>query len=381
MQKNRLLFLNAGLAMPEKYIGYCKRFERLSEVFTGDIIVHGTKESLEISTIGDFGFHPIRFFHNPGIARNILFFCKAVWMATSMHYRGRKFDCIISSDPLLSGITAIVIGFITKRKVIIEVNGSFESAFKYEKQAPSFTAKIKEALSQTLIPWTIERANRVRLLYPEQLQPFRKLNSKHLPVDVFAEFVPIELFLTRPRRDGKYILLLGFPWYLKGVDVLIKAFKQIAADFPDYRLKIVGWCPEGLEYFEDLAKDNHQIELCDAVDYEEVITLMTGCSLYVLASRTEAMGRVLLEAMASEKPIIASKVDGTSMVIKDGFNGLFFESENVDELSEKISLLLTNKELASTLARNGLDYVTQNLSETCYLRHYEEMIEQIMNHA
>ena len=381
MQKNHILFLSSGLAMPEKNIGYHLRFERLSEIFTGDIIVHGTDESLKLSNIASFGFHAIRFTNYSGILRNIQFFCKAVWMATGMHYLGRKFDVIIASDPLLSGVTAIVIGFITRRKVIIEINGSFESAFKYERAAPGLMVKIKERISQILIPGIIRRADRVRLLYGEQLCPFSKLNSNHPPASVFAEFVPLELFLTRPRRDGKYILLLGYPWYLKGVDVLIKAFNQIAAEFPEYRLKIVGWCPDGREYFEQLVRENPHVELCEPVDYHEVINLMTACSLYVLASRTEAMGRVLLEAMASEKPIIASNVDGVPTVIRDGYNGLLFVSESVDDLADKMRTVLSDKQRATTLARNGLEYVMSNLSEACYLNKYQEMVRQTLKHV
>ena len=81
---------------------------------------------------------------------------------------------------------------------------------------------------------------------------------------------------------------------------------------------------------------------------------MAGCSLFVLPSRTEAMGRVLLEAMACKKPIIASNVGGIPEIIKDGYNGLLFESENVDDLAEKIRLVLSNKKYPTMLRNNGI---------------------------
>ena len=108
---------------------------------------------------------------------------------------------------------------------------------------------------------------------------------------------------------------------------------------------------------------------------------MTACSLYVLASRTEAMGRVLLEAMASEKPIIASNVDGVPTVIRDGYNGLLFVSESVDDLADKMRTVLSDKQRATTLARNGLEYVMSNLSEACYLNKYQEMVRQTLKHV
>ena len=170
---------------------------------------------------------------------------------------------------------------------------------------------------------------------------------------------------------------MGFPWYLKGVDILIKAFNRIHADFPEYSLKIVGWIPEGKEYFEKLSEGNPKIELCNSVFYDKVIDLMVNCSLYVLASRTDSSPRVLREAMASKKPIIASNIDGVPDLIKDGYNGLLFEKENHEDLAQKIRLLLTDKNLANTLAENGFDYVQKYLSETCYINQYKEMIDNL----
>ena len=111
-------------------------------------------------------------------------------------------------------------------------------------------------------------------------------------------------------------------------------------------MKIVGYCPEGFHYYKSLAKGNENIEFHKPVFYDEVVKLMAACSLFVLPSRTEAMGRVLLEAMACKKPIIASNVGGIPNVIKDGYNGLLFKSEKVDDLADKIRLVLSNKKIS-----------------------------------
>ena len=218
----------------------------------------------------------------------------------------------------------------------------------------------------------------VKLVYAKQLSPL-KIEEKKVRIMSFPNIVPIKYFLEKEKKDGKYILLLGFPWYLKGVDILIKAFKEISKEFPDYRLKIVGWCPEGKEYFENLAKHNTQIDLCNPVYYEGVIKLMTECSLYILASRTDSSPRVLREAMASKKPIIAANIDGVPDLIKDGFNGLLFEKENVGDLADKIRLLLSDKFLAKRLAQNGYEYVQEHLSEKQYITQYNKMIDKVLN--
>ena len=104
---------------------------------------------------------------------------------------------------------------------------------------------------------------------------------------------------------------------------------------------------------------------------------MAACSLFVLPSRTEAMGRVLIEAMACKKPIVASNVDGIPTIVKNDFNGLLFESENVDDLAEKIDRLLGNKDLAKKLAENGYIYAQTQLSEQKYVENFRDMVKNL----
>jgi glycosyltransferase involved in cell wall biosynthesis len=117
----------------------------------------------------------------------------------------------------------------------------------------------------------------------------------------------------------------------------------------------------------------------DPVWYDDVIQLIQDCSIFVLPSRTEAMGRVLLEAMAAKKPIIASNVDGIPTYIKHGYNGLLFESENVDDLAIKIKDVLNNSEYATTLAENAYAYVNLELSEEKYVEAYRDFVERVVN--
>ena len=198
-------------------------------------------------------------------------------------------------------------------------------------------------------------------------------------MSVFSNYVAISKFLNVDITDKQYILFLGYPWFLKGVDVLIKAFNIITLEFPTYKLKIVGYCPEGFDYYAELANGNKKIEFHKPVFYDKVVKLMSGCTLFILPSRTEAMGRVLLEAMACRKPIIASNVGGIPQIIKDGYNGLLFKSENVDDLTKKIKLVLSNKNLANKLGNNGYAFVNEKLSEECYAKNYIEMIKNTIN--
>jgi glycosyltransferase involved in cell wall biosynthesis len=377
MHKVKLLILGAGRAMPNSPTAYWDKYEWLSKYFTGAIIasVGDRKHLVTEKTVDGFSFYPFLNDHESSLIRNIVSLFTIITKALKIYYSGEKYEVIISPNPLLTGLTGIIIRLFTKAKVVIEVNGDFGQAFKYGLGAKMrLSEKIKEKISKIIVPFVLRKADMIKLLYAHQIDSLKKRSIERIPCVTIPEFVLTNRFQSAELSDQKYVLLLGYPWYLKGVDVLIQAFKKISNEFPEYRLKIVGWCPEGRRYFEDLAKGNDKIELCDPVYYEEVFKLMSACSLYVLASRSEAMGRVLVEAMACRKPIIASNVGGVPSIIKHEYNGLLFESENIDDLANKMRIVLGDKEFAYRLGENGYKFAQENLSEQCYIDKYKDEI-------
>lgn len=387
MKKYRLLFLGTRSEPSKSPSIFQEKFFCLSREFSGDIITPiVTDDDLKVKSLGNFNIHPFPYHRGNGIVRNLLMFVFTVHKALKIYYFDKKkYDVILSPNPLVSGLTAIIIGWLTGAKVILEINGNFESAFRFD-EAPQDSnsliktiSLIKEIISSFIILFTIRNASMIKLLYKDQINPLNIKNRERIKIASFHDFTPIYLFAEHEKKDGKYILLLGYPWYLKGVDLLIQAFNNICDQIPDYRLKIVGWCPYGKEYFEGLTQGNDRIELCDPVYYDKVLDLMCECSLLVLASRTEAMGRVLLEAMASRKPVVASNVGGIPAVVKHEFNGLLFEKENVEQLAACMKRVLTEQDFQKQLVDNGFVFVQEVLSEDSYLRHFSKMITATMN--
>ena len=86
------------------------------------------------------------------------------------------------------------------------------------------------------------------------------------------------------------------------------------------------------------------------------------------------MGRVLLEAMAAKKPIIASRAGGIPRFVRDGENGLLFESENVADLTEKIVRLVQDQPLQHRLGNGGHELLNAEFNEAAYVRYFREML-------
>ena len=109
----------------------------------------------------------------------------------------------------------------------------------------------------------------------------------------------------------------------------------------------------------------------------EALRLMSQCHVYVLASRTEGMGRVLLEAMAASRPIVAAAVDGVPTIVRDDDNGLLFEPGSVDQLADRLRKLLRDSQLRLRLSRRGYERARTEFSEDAYARKYYDFLKDV----
>lgn len=371
----RILFLRLGPYFLPDELSVRENYRNLSKAFCGEIFTVIDKKQLRGSIIGNFSLQglylpePIRKRH---LFRNICYAFYSITVSVYRHYFKQKYDVIVASEPIATGPLAFIIGKLTWAKSIVEINGIYDKAFLFNSDKTSFIEYLKYQYSRIVIPFILTHVDIVKTLYKGQIESARWAENVKRIIS-FPCFVPVSCFEPRVGKT-KHILFLGYPWYLKGVDILIKAFNQITTEFPEYSLKIVGYCPDRTE-FEKLASGNSRIEFCQPVLYEEVPQLVGECSLFILPSRTEAMGRVLLEAMACKKPIIASNVDGIPMIIQHGKNGLLFESENVEDLALKMRTILGNKGYSRRLAETGYRFVREQWTEGHYLERFRSMIE------
>ena len=149
--------------------------------------------------------------------------------------------------------------------------------------------------------------------------------------------------------DEDYGLFVGSFVPQKGLYTLIEAIKDI-----DFNFKFIGDGPlfrEVKEYIE--RKGIKNIELLGKKDQREVAQYLRRCSFLVLPSTSEGFGMIILEAMASGKCVVGSKVGGIPELILDNYNGFLFEANNVKMLKEKIEMLVNDKDMRRKLGRNG----------------------------
>lgn len=159
-------------------------------------------------------------------------------------------------------------------------------------------------------------------------------------------------------RPSKEILTVGRLVPYKGHEFLIRAVHSLASQGVNVHLSIVGegWFRGTLERLvQRLSLGDHVSFLGHIPNGPALWALYRQADVFVLPSLVEALGLVLLEAMANGTPVIASAVGGIPDVIRDGMNGLLVRPGSPDELKAAIARLLNDQKLQRQLIEAGLE--------------------------
>ena len=167
--------------------------------------------------------------------------------------------------------------------------------------------------------------------------------------------------------DHKIILFVGSmdrAHYFKGVDILLEALKLVRKNNDKARLILVGQGKLRKEY-ENLAGQlgiGREVVFAGEVTQEDLPKFYNLADVCVLPSinRGEAFGLVLIEAMASGKPVIASNLAGVREVVNDGVNGWLVRPGQAEELASKLDYFLANPEVAQEFGQMGLNKAKKN---------------------
>ncbi len=356
----RILYISPGPTFKPRDPVFLRHYKYLSNYFQWVILT--TTPEAEDFQIDNFRFLSMKF--DPGIQSFYRFrsFCRQ-HAALSLQ-RDHSFDLVTTYDPLKTGLIGAGIAKMHGAKFAPEVNGVYTSPAEWLDNPNKPINMAKKTIYPFIMYYVLRQAHGARLLFRQQLAPFNDIMQGKVVVD-FRRFVDAEKF--KPNREKKEVLFVGFPFKRKGVDVLISAFKKISPKHPDWTLKILGWFPDPAELHNAIG-GHPQIFHHPPVHHDEMPEYIGSCGILVLPSRSEAMGRVLLEAMAAGKPRIGSNVDGIPTVINDGVDGLLCEPGNIDDLARKLDMLMGNQQLRKKLGEAGRLRAKREFTEEVYMR-------------
>jgi len=194
-----------------------------------------------------------------------------------------------------------------------------------------------------------------------------------------AKFRPDAAAGTRLRAghgagpDDVVIICVGALEPVKAHDVLLDSIAAVRAQLPSVKLWLVG---EGY-LRESLEQRSAALGLTDTVRFlgwqTNVHALIAAADFSVLASHSEGMPLAVIESMACERAVVATRVGGTGEIVEDGVSALLVPAGSVTELTRALLDLARNPELRARLAREGLLQARKRFSLTSMVERYEQL--------
>ena len=179
------------------------------------------------------------------------------------------------------------------------------------------------------------------------------------------------------------LLYVGQLWEGKGVHILLKAISSLKKKNVNVKLKIIG---SGVPYYVDkLKRICKEMKIADNVEFlggikrKNLIKYYHGGHILVFPSIIkEALGIVLLEAMATGTPVISSKRGGPLDIIDDSITGFFFEPGDFKDLTSKILLYEKNRHLINKMGKNARNIIEERFNIRKVVKQIESLYLQII---
>ena len=214
-----------------------------------------------------------------------------------------------------------------------------------------------------------------------------------------AESVPQKkkIILSSGRLDS---------WHVKGFDLLFQAWSKIEKKHPDWDLQVAGWGSKQstIDFVQQLAKDAGCVNRIQLLGFrEDIVNLYKESSIFVLSSRYEGFGLVLIEAMSQgcacvacdykgrQKEILcpegvsSSKFHVSSNDLQDSRieiceNGILCEPDNVEALAMAMDKMISDEELRRKMQENGIERSKYYSIDNTIAR-WEALINKVVNKA
>jgi len=280
--------------------------------------------------------HP-RFVSLPKIGRAVAGPLYAASLApTALRYRGRV-DIVLGSWAYPDGFAAVVLADMLDVPAVIKLHGSDMNVVA---RLPGPARALR---------WALPRAERVVAVSRPLADAAAELGVARERIDLVPNGIDRTKFVPRDRAqaraalglptDGKIVLYVGHIKTTKGAFDVVRAFASIASRKPDARLVLVGGGPELEACREEARRLSPSITLVGAEPHDRIPLWLAACDLLTLPSWNEGMPNVVLEALASGRRVVASRVGGIPDVVTEEL-GVLVPPRDVNALASALETAL-----------------------------------------
>mgnify|MGYP002153794580 CR=1 FL=1 len=281
-----------------------------------------------------------------------------------------NFDVIHAHWVAPSGFIGAMVAMLCRLPLVVSLHGS--DIFVVE----------RNRLFAQVAQWVFTKATKVIACSNDLAERAERLGLASEKGQIIPYGVDVRKFCQRDGReialreklgidlDEMVVLGLGRLVYKKGFEYLVRAIPQVIAKFEKVKFIIAGAGPlrnELRSISEELGISEYLL-MPGLVSWDEVPQYMDMCDVFVVPSIKDQKGNVdglpnvLLEAMASGKPVVASRIGGIPAVLQHERNGLLVDEKNPQQLAAAINCLLASPSLRNQYSNAGRERVKRELN-------------------
>ncbi|HET7572826.1 MAG TPA: glycosyltransferase family 4 protein [Gaiellaceae bacterium] len=264
-------------------------------------------------------------------------------------------DAVIAQSPYETAATLLARAATrSQARVVSDVQGDWRTATRlYGDGARALLRPVADRVASA----ALVRADGVRTISPFTTRIVRELGLQ--PLDTFPTYVDLDSFLEQepvPPPAEPTALFVGVLEAYKNVDGLAAAWRVVAERLPEARLHVVG---RGslVEPVRALADAVPGVEWTRELDARGVAAALDAATLLVLPSRSEGMGRVVIEAFCRARLVVGSRTGGIADLVQDGVNGLLVDPGSTEALADALVRALSDRPRAEALGRKARETV------------------------
>jgi glycosyltransferase involved in cell wall biosynthesis len=264
----------------------------------------------------------------------------------------------------------------SKAKLVLDVHGDWRT---FTRLYGSPLRRALDPAADRVAAAVVRRADGVRTVSDYTTGLVRELGRE--PAAVYPAYMDLRSFLDEPPAplpDRPQALFVGVLERYKNVDGLAAAWRLAAPRVPDARLLLVGAgtmseVPRRL--VEELPEQTAWVERLSS---PEIAHALDEAWFLVLPSRSEGMGRVVVEALARGRPVLGARVGGIRDLIENGVNGVLVPVGDTAALADALAGLLSDRawveRLAGAARESALPWI---LSPEEFAARQAELVERV----
>ena len=376
MNKPNLLFLgttNYGFELSKSDES---KFRELNDKFNIYVFTYGIFEN-EI----DFKYVKIKYLKKPRslILGYLKFYFFSIFKLNN--FINENNITIVSAKDPISALNPVLLKTLFKKKIkiIIENHGNFKSQL-LEQRDKTYIAKFI-FLTEFIVKFVFKRVDILRGVNEQNSNYFKKYNS-NLKIYNFPAWIDSSIFSSENLEKRKDLLFVGNVIKRKGVYFLIDSLSTFLLENQNIKLRIIGK-KEDFKYYskinEIVIKRNLQrsVIFLDELGQKEIAKYMNSSKILLMASSSEGLPRVLIEAGFCGLPSIASNIDG----IHDPFSlrggTLVYELNSKKEFIENVNSLYNNDVLWMELSQQSLKLSEEIAGKGSFAKNWENLINMM----